>query len=351
MIPVTEPYLPPRGRLNHYLDRIHSSRRLTNNGPLVQELTEKLQDYLGVDNLLLVANGTLALQVAYQTLNLTGSAVTTPFTFPATVGALKWTGVDPVYADVGKKTFNIDPGEINKVIKEDTTAMVAVHCYGNPCDVELLSEVANKNHLRLIYDASHCFGVTYFGESILKWGDAATLSFHATKLFSTVEGGAIVFRNKKDLEQARRLINFGMLEDGRLGDFGINAKMSEFHAAFGLACLPDVDEIIDYRLDSIERYKDLLKDLVRFPVIREGTKWNGAYSCIILESEDEALAVKKGLENNGIESRRYFRPLIPDFDKYPLNSVLCLPLVHEMSPACIKSITNSVKKSLRLTRG
>lgn len=346
MIPVTEPYLPPRERLDRYLDRIYESRRLTNNGPLVQELTEKLKDYLGVENLLLVANGTLALQIAYRTLGVSGSAVTTPFTFPATVAAMDWNDVEPIYSDVDFRSMNLDPEAAEDSAKPETTAVVPVHTYGNPCDVEAFASLAQRRRLKLIYDASHCFGVNYYGTSILNWGDAATLSFHATKLFSTVEGGAIIFRNREDLELARTLINFGIQADGTREGFGINAKMSEFQAAYGLASLPDIDKLIKQRLYQVTDYQDMLGDVLRFPEIRAHTEWNGAYCSIVTSNEGQTLRVQKGLWDNDIQSRRYFRPLDPVFDREPLNSVLCLPLLPRLDRNQIERIAAIVRTNL-----
>lgn len=346
MIYVNRPFIPNRKSLERYLGGVCERGWLTNNGPLVRELTEKLEEYLGVENLLLVANGTLALQIAYRTLGLTGSAVTTPFTFPATAGALEWMGVEPLYSTVNPETMNLDPHTAIERARQDTTALVPVHTYGNPCDVEVFAELADKHQLRLVYDASHCFGVTYRGRSILSWGDAATISFHATKLFSTVEGGAVVFRYREDLERARRLINFGLQSDGTTEELGINGKMSEFHAAYGLAALPDMDEVISERLSQMNDYWELLGDVVRFPTLRSGSGWNGAYCCIISESEEQVLQIQKALYENNIQSRRYFRPLDPSFDRPPLNCVLCLPLLVKRDRGRIERIAAVVRSAV-----
>lgn len=235
MIPVTRPYIPRRERLIHYLNRIDQSQTLTNFGPLHHELKHKLEEYLGVENLLLVANGTLALQIAYKTLGLTGKVLTTPFTFIATASSIKWEGLEPVFGDIDPETFNLDVKTLPDNPRElGITAIVAVHVYGNPCDVEALQTYARKHNLKLIYDAAHAFGVKLNGQSVLQYGDASALSFHATKIFHTGEGGAIIFKQKEDYERALRLINFGFDEQKNIVDIGINAKMSEYHAAVGL---------------------------------------------------------------------------------------------------------------------
>ena len=247
MIPVTKPYLPSREKLDRYIDGIYERAWLTNNGELVQELTRRLEEYLGVENLLLVANGTLALQIAYRALGVTGrneptEAITTPFTFVATASSLKWEGVEPVFADIDPNTWCLDPTNIEPAITPRTQAIVPVHVFGNACDVDAIDAIAKKHSLKVIYDASHAFGVKYQGESLLKHGDAATLSFHATKLFHTGEGGAIVFKRKEDLERAKKMINFGITGPETVEALGINAKMNELQAAMGLCVLDEMEE-------------------------------------------------------------------------------------------------------------
>ena len=254
MIPVTKPYLPSRKKLDEYIDGIYERYWLTNDGPLVQELTARLEKYLGVENLLLVSNGTLALQIAYRALGVSGGnldqepeAITTPFTFIATASSMAWDGLKPVFADIDPQTWCLDPHNIEALITPKTRVIVPVHVFGNACDVQTIETVAEKHKLKVIYDACHAFGVKINGRSLLTYGDAATLSFHATKLFHTGEGGAIVFRNRVDLERAKRIINFGIAGPGQIGELGINAKMSELSAAMGLCVLDEIEEIMTAR--------------------------------------------------------------------------------------------------------
>ncbi|TDT43462.1 dTDP-4-amino-4,6-dideoxygalactose transaminase [Halospina denitrificans] len=357
MIQVTKPFIPDRKTLDKYLDGICERAWLTNNGPLVQELTQRLEDYLGVQNLLLVANGTLALQVAYKALGVEDEAVTTPFTFAATPGSMKWQGITPHFADIDPNTLNLDPSQAEKAITERTQALVPVHVYGNACDHDSFQDIASRYNLPLIYDASHAFGVQYKGESLLSCGDAATLSFHATKLFHTVEGGGIVFKNRDDLERARSMINFGQSPEtpNDIASVGINAKMSELHAAMGLATLDSIDQIITQRAALIQEYHHCLKGHVEFPQ-RRGSE-NGAYMPILLASEEQASAVDSSLQQAGIRPRHYFSPALHETTTYgnddacPVASdiadrILCLPLYPELTTHQVKWVCEHVCKNL-----
>ena len=336
MIPVTRPHLPEIDRYLGYIKRCYENNQLTNNGPLVQELKARLEDYLGVQNLLLVANGTLALQIAYKALGVTGKAVTTPFTFVATSSSLRWEGIEPVFADINGKTLNLSPKKAREALDPDVTALVPVHVYGNPCDVETFDEIAKEHVLKVIYDAAHAFGVRLNGRSILQWGDAATLSFHATKVFHTVEGGAIVFKKREDYERACRLINFGY-EEGEVVDEGINAKMSEFHAAMGLSMLDEIETVLAKREEVHRRYYEALESLYEMPVWKEGATRNYAYFPVLFPSEDALLKTQERLNEAGIFPRRYFYPSL-DTRGYDLSDgenpisrdrasrVLCLPM-------------------------
>ncbi|HBN28622.1 MAG TPA: aminotransferase DegT, partial [Clostridiaceae bacterium] len=239
MINVTKTYLPDRTKLDKYIDKIYSTAWVTNNGQLVKELTTRLEEYLGVQNLLLVTNGTLALQIAYKALGVNGQAITTPFSFVATTSSLVWEGIEPIFVDIDPETFCIDPSKIEEAITSETTAIVPVHVFGNACDVEKIENIAQKYGLKTIYDGAHSFGVKYNGESLLSYGDATILSFHATKLFHTIEGGAIIFKNKEDYERAKLMINFGIDGTDSVIELGINAKMNEFQAAMGLCVLDE----------------------------------------------------------------------------------------------------------------
>jgi dTDP-4-amino-4,6-dideoxygalactose transaminase len=336
VIPVTRPHLPEKSRYLGYISRCYENCQLTNNGPLVQELKARLEDYLGVQNLLLVANGTLALQIAYKALGVTGKAITTPFTFVATSSSLKWEGIEPVFADIDGETLDLSPEKTREVLDPEVTALVPVHVYGNPCDVEAFDKIAREHDLKVIYDAAHAFGVRLNGKSVLQWGDAATLSFHATKVFHTVEGGAIVFKKKEDYERACRLINFGY-EEGEVVDEGINAKMSEFHAAMGLSMLDEIETVLAKRGEVHYRYYEILKDHFEMPLWKEGATRNYAYFPVLFPSEDALLKTQQRLNEAGIFPRRYFYPSLDALgygkpgEKSPISRdrarrVLCLPM-------------------------
>lgn len=335
MIPVTRPHLPERSRYLKYISRCYKNCQLTNNGPLVQELKVRLEEHLGVKNLLLVANGTLALQIAYKALGITGKAVTTPFTFVATSSSLRWEGIDPVYADIDEETLNLSPEKAREALDPDVTALVPVHVYGNPCDVEAFDEIAREHGLKVIYDAAHAFGVRLNGRSVLECGDAATLSFHATKVFHSVEGGAIAFKEREDYERARRLINFGQ-EGGEVADEGINAKMSEFHAAMGLSMLDEIETVFAKRKEVHHRYYEELKDYLEMPAWREGATRNYAYFPVLFPSEEALLKAQQHLNKAGIFPRRYFYPSLDTLrgqsggectiSQDQAKRVLCLPI-------------------------
>ena len=352
MIPVTQPYLPPRKALDRYIDGVYERRWLTNNGPLVRELESRLADYLGVDNLVLVANGTLALQVAFRLLGVQGEAITTPFTFAATSSAMRWQGIQPRYADIDSQDFNLDPELARARITPDTSAIVPVHVYGNPCRTQAFHDIGKQHGLPIIYDAAHAFGVeSPDGASILNAGDISTLSFHATKLFHTVEGGALIIRDPELYEQARRLINFGFDSDSDIVDIGINAKMSEMNAAMGLATLDCVDDIIAKRAALVEGYRKILDGHVGFQQ-RRGSE-NGAYMPILLDSSEQTAIALQALYDAGVHARRYFAPALhetPIFnsdDTCPVASdvvrrVLCLPLYQELTIAEVRIICDTL---------
>lgn len=360
VIPVTKPYLPSREKLDRYIDGIYERNWLTNNGPLVQELTKRLEDYLGVENLLLVANGTLALQIAYRTLginelvnNKPSEAITTPFTFVATASSLKWEGIQPVFVDIDPDTWNLDPKLIEAAITPQTRALVPVHVFGNPCEVEAIQAIADKHQLKVIYDAAHAFGVKYKGESILKWGDAATLSFHATKVFHTIEGGAIVFKRKEDLEKARKLINFGITGPETIEELGINAKMNEIQAAMGLCVLDEMEEHLRSRKEICSLYKKKLKKKVKLQEICQLTTSNNGYFPILLKNKNERKKTDIKLKKNGITGRKYFYPSISDINIFNTETrftiaenisgrVFCLPVYFTMKKNEIVEIMENI---------
>lgn len=364
MIPVTKPYLPSREKLDKYIDGIYERHWLTNNGQLVQELTRRLEEYLGVENLLLVANGTLALQIAYRALSVSDhqpeqrpEAITTPFTFIATASSLKWDGVEPVFVDIDPDTWCMDPANIEAAITPNTRAIVPVHVFGNACDVEAIADIANKHNLKLIYDASHAFGVTYKGESLLKHGDAATLSFHATKLFHTGEGGAIVFKRKDDLERARKMINFGITGPESVEALGINAKMSELQAAMGLCVLDEMETNLKARAEVWQLYEEALGQAVKLQIKHESLSYNCSYFPVLFESEEQAILVLGILKDNGVLARRYFYPSLEsvrslgehNFQPISVNisrRILCLPIFAELQVVQTQLIYDSILKTL-----
>jgi dTDP-4-amino-4,6-dideoxygalactose transaminase len=337
MINVTKPYLPDRNKLNKYIDQIYDSAWLTNNGPLVQKLTDRLEKYLGVENLLLVSNGTSALQIAYKVLGIKGQAITTPFSFVATTSSLVWEGIEPVFADIYPDTFCMDPSKIEEAITSKTTAIVPVHVFGNACEIEEIENMASKYGLKVIYDGAHAFGVKYNGRSLLSYGDATTLSFHATKLFHTIEGGAIIFKKKEDYEKAKLMIKFGVDEFDSIVEVGINAKMNEFQAAMGLCVLDEMDTILEERAKIWNQYYKILTGHLQLLQLNNNTSNNYSYFPVLFESEDLVLRVKNAMNKEGINPRRYFYPSL-DTINYLHSSknqkvsrdiagrVLCLPI-------------------------
>ena len=359
MIPVNKPYLPDVSQYKKHIDQIYSNGWLTNNGPMVQELKVRLEEYLGVKHLLPVANGTLALQLAYKALDITGEAVTTPFTFVATASSLKWEGIQPVFADIDPHSFNMCPAKALKLITPATSALVPVHVYGNPCDVDAIDALAKRHNLKVIYDAAHAFGVQYKGKSVLHYGDAATLSFHATKVFHTVEGGAVIFKDEAAYERAFKMINFGIdTTNGQIIDQGINAKMSEMHAAMGLAVLDNIDGVIGRRKELYDRYISNLKDYVTVPHWRKDASQNGAYMPVIFKNADECDRIFLALKEHGITARRYFSPALSQVEVYGskgettpaandlVTRVLCLPLYYDLSDSELEQVCGVIKNVL-----
>lgn len=337
MIPVTKPYLPNLEKYQKYLDGIWNRQWLTNNGPLVNEYELKLKEYLKVNNLLYVSNGTIALQIALKVLGIKDEVITTPFSYVATTSSLVWEGCEPVFVDIDPKNFNIDPKSIESAITDKTTAILATHCFGNPCDIESIDSIAKKHNLKVIYDASHCFGTQYRGKSILDFGDISTLSLHATKLIHSVEGGALITRDKDLITKMSLMRNFGHNGPEVFSGVGINAKNSEFHAAMGLAVLEDADSILLSRKTQYLYYNSILKELnVQHQEINEDCLYNYSYYPIVFDSEESALKAKKELEMHEIYSRRYFFPLLSELDyvdnnetpsaKYISHRILCLPI-------------------------
>ena len=356
MIPVTKAYLPNKKKYQCYVDRIFQSGWLTNNGSLLEELERRLADYLGVKNIILVANGSFALQLAYKALALEGEVITTPFSFAATTSTLAWEGLKPVFADINPKTFNIDPAQIEAHINPNTSAIVPVHVFGNPCDVEAIQAIADKHKLKVIYDAAHAFGSEYKDQSVLNFGDISTLSFHSTKLFHTIEGGAVITNDDELAKKVRLMINFGISSPTCIESVGTNAKMNEFEAAMGLCVLDEIDTIRQRREDIWQVYTNELSNIVEMQQWNEHGKNNCAYAPILFESEEQLLRIEAKLKENDILPRRYFYPSL-DTLAY-LNSkqvckhsrdiasrILCLPIYPTLKLDDVQKIINIMESN------
>ncbi|SDC83196.1 dTDP-4-amino-4,6-dideoxygalactose transaminase [Algoriphagus faecimaris] len=341
MIPVTKPFLPPREEYDRYLDGIWQRNWLTNNGPLVNELELSLKERLGVPHLLFVGNGTIALQLAIKALDLKGEIITTPFSYVATTSSIVWEGCTPVFVDILPDTMCINADLIEAAITPKTSAILATHVYGIPCEVQKIEEIAKKHHLKVIYDAAHAFGVKVDGKSIFEYGDISTCSFHATKIFHTIEGGGVFTQDPQLLKRISFLRNFGHHGPDNFNGVGINGKNSEFHAAMGLSVLPYMKEIQSRKKEQASFYGEQLRDLsVSFPNTKEVEDYNHAYFPILFQEEKGLITSMKALENNGISSRRYFYPGLNSLDYTtgycPVSDdiasrVLCLPLYHDLT--------------------
>jgi len=356
-INVTKSMIPNRKRFDDYIDRIFDSGWLTNRGVLVQELEEKLAEYLGVRNVVLTANGTISLQVAYQLLALDGEVITTPFSFIATASSLKWAGLDIVFADIDHDSFNIDVNDIERKVSSQTSAIVPVHVFGNPCDVIAIEEIAKRHNLKVIYDAAHAFGVRYKGSSLLNWGDISVLSFHSTKLFHTIEGGALIINDDELAQKARDSINFGITGPESIDSLGINGKMNEFQAAMGLCLLDEMDAAIARRAELISLYDTLLGSAVQKQRWMEGEVSNNGYYPVLFENEDITKRVLSRLQEHEIYPRRYFYPaldtlgFLTEDEPQPVTKeiasrILCLPLFTELSDEACRRIAALVLESL-----
>lgn len=363
MIYVTQPDLPPLDEFLVYLERIWDNKILTNGGPFHQQLEEALCDYLGVKYVSLFANGTIALVTALQALRITGEVITTPYSFVATTHSLLWNGIKPVFVDIDPLTLNLDPRKIEAAITPKTTAIMPVHCYGRPCDVEAVQRIAEAYNLKIVYDAAHAFGVKHGGESVLNYGDLSVLSFHATKAFNTFEGGAIVCADAKSKQRIDYLKNFGIADETTVVGPGINGKMSEFNAAFGLLQLRYVDEALRRRRSIDCVYRKGLKSVRGIVCINDDAQEdiNHSYFPILVDkdyplSRDE---LYEKLKEKGVYSRRYFYPLISELPMYrglesarqdnlPVaasiaDRVLCLPIYPKLTMDEVESIVEVIK--------
>lgn len=353
MIPVTKSYLPPIEEYIGYLKTIWESNQLTNNGQLVQELEVKLKKYLGVKHLFFVSNGTIALQIAIKALNLVGEVITTPFSYVATTSSIVWEGCEPVFVDINPRTLCIDPDLIESAITPATSGILATHVYGIPCDVRMIQTIAQKHGLSVIYDAAHTFGVNYQGRSLVSYGEISTLSFHATKLFHTVEGGAVITDNDELAHRISYMRNFGHNGQEAFWGLGINGKNSEFHAAMGLCNLSHLEELIAARKQVSGWYDEqLVASSLRKPVLPEFTEYNYSYYPVLFPSEDALIRSKDRLNESKIFPRRYFYPSLsnlPYINKFdcPMGEnissrVLCLPLFPDLSLDQVRSIMDQI---------
>lgn len=313
MINVTKAFLPSKSKYQAYIDKIFQTGWLTNNGPLLKTLEIKLAKHLGVKHLICVANGSLALQIAYKALELKGEVITTPFSFVATASTLSWEGLKPIFADIDPDSFNIDPENIEPLITDKTSAIVPVHVFGNPCHVEAIRAIADKHNLKVVYDAAHAFDTRYIdndghSQSVLNYGDISTISFHATKLFHTIEGGALITNNDDLAEKIRTFINFGITGLTSIEGLGTNAKMNEFQAAMGLCLLDEIDYIKTERKRIWDTYHDEFSGLLEYQKWNPQSSNNHAYAPVLFSSEIELLKVERVLNENNIMPRRYFYP-------------------------------------------
>lgn len=342
MIPVTKPFLPPIDVYNKYIEGIWQREWVTNHGPLVNELELKLKEFLNVNHMLFLSNGTVALQIAIKALDLKGEIITTPYSYVATTSSIVWEGCTPVFVDVDPQTFNINPSLIEQAITPATSAILATHVYGNPCDVEAIDRIAQKHKLKVIYDAAHAFGVTVNGKSIFEYGDISTSSFHATKIFHSGEGGAVFTKDPDLLRKMSLLRNFGHTSPVSFEGAGINGKNSELHAAMGLSVFKYLKEIFAKRKEQSLYYKQQLKGLRRTPQqIHPDCEYNYSYFPLIMESEGMLKKALEQLQNHQVVARRYFFPSLTALEYVKKQScpvaeniagrALCLPLYYTLS--------------------
>lgn len=343
MIPVTKPFLPPMEEYTKLLEGVWKRQWLTNMGPLASDLEIRLKEYLNINHLLFVTNGTIALQMAIKALEITGEIITTPFSFVATTSSIVWEGCTPIFVDIDKNTLCIDPIRIEEAITDKTEAILATHVYGNPCDVHAIDKIAKKHNLKVIYDGAHAFGVKVNGRSIFEYGDITTCSLHATKLFHTVEGGLVTTNNAQLLKKLASIRNFGISGPESFDNLGVNGKNSEFHAAMGLVNLNYIDDILEKRKELSKYYDKQLTNVkaTKIKWYNDATE-NYPYYVILLESEELLLKIKGGLDAHEVFTRRYFYPSLANTLPYlnPINleitdkiakRALCLPFYYDLT--------------------
>jgi dTDP-4-amino-4,6-dideoxy-D-glucose transaminase len=364
-INVTQPSFPPLEEFVPYLKKIWDSKWLTNNGPFHQQLEQELAEFLGVKYICLFNNATIALMVAMKALKITGEVITTPFSFVATSHSIVWNNTKPIFCDIDSKTYNIDPSKIEKLITPETSAILPVHVYGNPCINAEIQAIANKYKLKLIYDAAHAFNVRKNYESILNWGDLSVLSFHATKVFNTLEGGAIICHSEETKQKIDDLKNFGFRSETEVVATGINGKMNELQAAFGLLQIKYVEDNIQKRKEISDLYRLKLTNMrgITCFEICDNIKQNYSYFPILIDKDLYGLSrdeLFEFLKENGIYARKYFYPLISNFivykdfasshpDKLPIanfvaEQVLCLPIYSTLDKNCVKQIIKLIMR-------
>lgn len=362
-INVTRPSLPPLDEFIPYLKQIWDSRWLTNQGPFHEQFEKELAGYLGVKYISLFTNGTLALITALKALNIKGEVITTPYSFVATAHSLLWTNIKPVFADIEKETLNLDPSKIEEAITSKTTAILPVHVYGNPCDLKAIQDIAKTYKLKVVYDAAHAFGVKIQGQSIMNFGDLSILSFHATKVFNTIEGGAIVCHDEEMKLHIDNLKNFGYRDETVVEELGINAKMNELISAYGIIQLKYIDQYIFKRKLISKTYREHLKGIpgLRFLNDFDGVQYNYSYFPILIDEKTFGMNrddLYFRLQHDNIFGRRYFFPLISDFPMYnflpsaahnkiPIASriaeqVICLPIYPDLDLDSVKSIAELI---------
>ena len=357
MINVTQTFLPPQEEYNQLVKRAWDKIWLTNRGELTLELEEKLKSYLGVENIIITNNRTIPIQIALKLLGNNGEIITTPFSYVATSAAIVWENCKPVFVDINPEYLTIDETKIEAAITPKTTAILATHVFGNPCNVEVIEKIAKKHNLKIIYDAAHSFGVNYNGESLFNFGDVSTCSFHATKLFHTGEGGAL-FCNDQDLFQKLFYShNFGHNGPLEFYGLGINAKISELQAALGLAVYPYMDYIISERKKVVSFYLENLNfSILKTIKIREKTDWNNSYFPVIFKTEEQLLSTQKTLNENDIFPRRYFYPSLNTIEynngkSMPISEsissrIMCLPLYVGLTTEELNKIITITNKTL-----
>tara|TARA_B100001057_G_scaffold501182_1_gene621625 strand:+ start:1923 stop:3008 length:1086 start_codon:yes stop_codon:yes gene_type:complete len=335
-------YLPDKIKYKRYIDKIYKTSWITTNGKFKNNLERRLEKFLKVKNVVLVSNGTIALQILYKALSLKGNVITTPFSYVATSNSLIWEGLKPNFIDIDKDTFNIDATNISSNINKSTSAILPVHVFGNPCDIDEINKIAKKNKLKVIYDASHCFNINYKGKSILSYGDASIMSLHATKIFHTIEGGAIITNNNNLAKKVRMISNFGKNHNDQYEILGINAKMNEFEAAMGLCNLQEFSKIKKFRKKIWNFYHTKLKNFFDFQKFSNLSVPNYSYFPIIFKNEKSLLKTVKLLNKNKIYVRRYFYPSLDriSFTKQNGNckvsnniakKIICLPISQSLN--------------------